>query len=379
MKIGIFTFFGTLNFGVNMQALSVYQVLQTFYPNDDIEFINVQRVSKKRYRPALRNANLKSILLDFRRIRLYKDLKNSMRYSEMALVTKNYVDATDYVIKQHYDRIYVGADTVLEFQPYNTKGNVPYFWLSDSIKAKKFFLSASARGLNVDDIDSISLDVLKDNIRDFNLLGVRDEATFDVIVKLVPEKKIFTSIIPDPTFLYDIDYTHAQRYAKRKGLDRDNWVFLHVKTVEKWVIEFIEMAKQGGYKIASLTYVKGIDKLINDMGPLEHAGIFRYFKFAVTHRFHDSVFCFKNKVPVVACFSHKLFSSHKGHSKYSNLFSYFGYEKIALLNSDAPLTGETVMKSVSDLTAVYSMDIVTLKLGELRESLDSYIRSTLNK
>ena len=379
MKIGIFTFFGTLNFGVNMQALSVYQVLRTLYPNDEIEFINVQRVSKERYRPALRNANFKSIILDLRRIRLYKVLKNSMYYSKMPMVTKDYMEATDYIIKQNYDKIYVGADTVLEFQPYNTNGNIPYFWLSDQIKAKKFFISASARGLNVDDIDSISLNLLRNNIRDFNLLGVRDEATFDVIVKLVPEKKNFTSIIPDPTILYDIDYAHAQSYAKRKGLDRGNWVFIHVKTVEKWVLEFIELAKSEGYKIASLTYVKGIDKLVNDMGPLEHAGIFRYFKFVITHRFHDSVFCFKNTIPVVACFSHRLFSSNKGHSKYSNLFSYFGYEKIALLDSDKPLTGEVVLKSVSDLNAVYCQEKVILRLSELKDSLESYIRSTLSQ
>lgn len=111
MKIGIFTFFGALNFGVNMQALAGYHILKKMYPNDHIEFINVQRVNKKFYRPSFRNPTIKSVINDFRKIRLYKALKNSMCFSKNAIVTTNYEKATKYIMLQHYDKIYVGAES----------------------------------------------------------------------------------------------------------------------------------------------------------------------------------------------------------------------------------------------------------------------------
>jgi hypothetical protein len=113
------------------------------------------------------------------------------------------------------------------------------------------------------------------------------------------------------------------------------------------------------------------------LGPLEHAGIFRFFKFVVTHRFHDSVFSFKNEVPVVACYSFSKYSNFNGESKYTNLFTYFGYESEALINLDNPINGGEVFDKCQKYLDVYSQENVRKKLCDLADGVRNYIRRTV--
>lgn len=375
MNIGVFTVFGEGNFGVNMQSSTVYNKIAEKYPDSNVEFINVQPRDKDFFRVGMKRMCVKSVLNDIKKINKCKSFKNGFSYSNNKLVTKKYSEAIEFIKNINYDMIFVGSDTILKFYDFHVDGNVPYFWLSEKIKAKKILIAASSCNTSINDLDEKSKNILRNSINDFDKIGIRDEATKTLISNVVPEREEGIVIIPDPTFAFEIDYRYAEEYIRNSKIRDEKWVFLHPLANDRWVERFCELCHNDGYKVASMKKYNGIDLLINDIGPLEHAGIFKYFEFVVTPRFHDSVFAFKNHVPVVCVYSKKKYSNENGDSKYTNLFSYFGYKDSGLINSDNNVDGDFVYEKSIGMLNSYNKDNVSSVLSELRSRFNKYVAS----
>jgi hypothetical protein len=162
---------------------------------------------------------------------------------------------------------------------------------------------------------------------DYSLLGVRDEATYRLVSHFVTPGDNRLEIIPDPTFMYEIDYSFIEKYLENKKLVFTKPVVcLHLLRTTSWARELADHFRNAGYLVASLRPAWYADIIFNDLSPFEQLGLYRYFDLVITHRFHDSIFSLKNLTPVIVFPEHETDITSYGENKNLTLFKSFGIE-----------------------------------------------------
>ena len=325
MKIGILTYFGDLNIGTNLQAYATLEQVKKISPNSEIEFINISSFKHKN-RPFIKNITLKSLLNDISRINKYKTfIKSKFPLSNpKQLILNSYEEGVKNINSNKYDVVIVGADTLLELHRMKPD-TISFYWLSKKINAKKFMIASSARDTTYDALSNKQRELLKETINNFNLIGVRDDATYRLINSL--ETKLTDSIekVPDPTFTLDVDYTHIEKYLTHKKITiPQKTVCLNFSLDDKWIKDVVYELKKENYTIASFRPAPFVDILLNDLGPLEQLGIYRYFSVVITNRFHDTIFCLKNNTPFLTFPFDTSYITADNESKYQSLINTFG-------------------------------------------------------
>lgn len=345
MKIGILTYFGDLNFGTNLQAYTTMFSVQQAFPDAQVEIIPIHSF-KNVNRPYLSSATPVSLYRDFVRIHKFSRFVRDKLRVRNDVIFKDTEKGLEFINKRGYDRIYVGADTLLELDRHEKAGydDLTFYWLGRTIKAKQYLLAASSKNVFYESLTPLQKEQLNNCVPNYNGLYVRDTPTKNLIEHFDVNHKV--KIIPDPTFAYEIDYRYADDYIKRRNLDFSNAILVHGYREDFYIPEFVKLAKEKGYKVVSLRPAKWADEEINDMGPEEQAGIFRYFKCVITHRFHDTVFCLKNHTPVVVSLPSPQLADNKGESKHSTLLDFFGLTSMCLTNDKYSLTSETLLEKM---------------------------------
>lgn len=375
MKIGILTYFGSLNCGVNMQAYAVKKIISRSFPDAEIEFVNLTDRNRF-FRPYLRETNLIAFINDFKRIKKFKKFINTnFKFSSQKLVTKNRSEAIEFIIAQNYDYLFVGSDTILEFHEYNLEENIPFYWLSPEIKAKKYLIAASSRNLSLNHLSQKQIKLLHKTINDFTYLAVRDEATYHLICQISSKVKKKLCIIPDPTFDLEIDYTFAKKYIENKKIPvKKKIAALHLTSKDHWASALAKKLKKHGFITVSFKPATYVDIQLNDLGPLEYIGIMKYFDIVITHRFHDSVFCFKNNTPVITYTPGKQYLNTDGESKYTNLFRLFKMEEF-LFNDMSILNADIIFDRSMILLEKHKSHDINEVLINLKQELDNFIKN----
>lgn len=380
MKIGIMTYFHGVNPGTNIQAYATYLNVKEAYPGSAVEVINYA-YKRNIDRPHLVNVSMQSIINDLKRIRKYRNFKQkNILFSKERLLSTNYNSVIDFIKQQSYDRILVGADTLLELNR-ETDGITPY-WLSEKIKAKKFLLAASAKNATFEKLTPNQHALIKNTIFDFTLMGVRDEATYRLIKNFLNSEQQNSLIrIPDPAFTLTIDYSHVDNYIRKKGLDLSKpTICFHVKRDDKWAVETAEKLKAMGYQIVSFRPERFADILLNDLGPLEYMGIFKHFSLMITNKFHDTIFCLKNGTPMLTFPLNDTYANSSGESKYSSLLSQFNLLESNFIPIRSTITPSMIISKLdSAITTVHlKREIIAQQVEINRKSyMDFLKKSTL--
>lgn len=387
MKIGILTYFtdipyfNDVNPGMDLQALSVYCSLKDVFPDAHIEFIRYHSW-RSIWRPYITRATFKSLLMDVVQIKKYYQFTKSFPRSRRHLVEIDYVKSCDFIESLGYDAIYVGSDTLLElFRA--PKGAITAYWLSPMVKAKKIMIAASARDTSFGKLTEGQKEMLVASVEDFTALGIRDAATFNLIQSLLKDKKDNRlEMIPDPTFYLKIDYKEADAYAKRKGiLDcKKPIVCFHFRTKEKFESELAKIYHDAGYLIASLRPTPFCDILLKDLSPMEFAGIFKYFKVTITHRFHDSVFNIKNLTSVVVYPPSQSYINENGDSKQKSLMDTFGIQDYCYIDNPDLLTPQQIKTKADGAIKAFEerKDNLVKLLGDYHDVFENYVKRTAN-
>ena len=112
MKIGILTYYGDLNFGTNLQAYSTYLMVKSLHENDEVEIIPFHGFYN--FNKPFKSTSIKSVLRDCERIRKYAEFRKKYLNIKKDRTIRDVKKAISYINDRGYDRIYVGADTVLE-------------------------------------------------------------------------------------------------------------------------------------------------------------------------------------------------------------------------------------------------------------------------
>lgn len=116
-KIGVITYFGNSNFGVNMQAYSIIYYLEKISDNISLELLRISEDGKTDILMPYNNGiNIKFYLKDYVRIKKYYKFWKELRFSKERMYVKDYEAAMSFINEQDYDYIVVGSDTVLEFK-----------------------------------------------------------------------------------------------------------------------------------------------------------------------------------------------------------------------------------------------------------------------
>ena len=375
MKIGIITYYGDLNCGTNMQALATFQAIKKAYPKDDVEIIPFHGF-RARVMP-YKTFSLKLMWDDVKRFKKYYDFKKNILHVHHDTIIKNVDAALRFIASRHYDVIYVGADTLLEFDKLAANyDGISAYWLKD-IKAKKVVIAGSSKNVSYDQLTDKQKNDLKVAASQFAHVGVRDRATVALFEKLLGEgDKI--DYIPDPTFTYDIDYTYIDTYLNKKGVTiPEKSVFLQFYGDDHWLADVAKDLKQRGYTLVTNRGVEWSNIVLVDMSPLEQVGLYKYVSFVITHRFHDGVFCMKNHTPALIYVKRGKEMMTGGESKHISLLKDFGLYPQAFLGAlDAKEGLKNVWESYKETQKVFDETKIEQTLLKNKNAYMDYLMRT---
>jgi len=374
MKIGLLTYYGDLNCGTNLQAYATFSAIKSIYPNEVVEVIPFHG-----FRPEIRpykNLSPASIYRDIIRMQKYKDFKCDELYIQgRDPIIYNVKKALKYIASFGFDKIYVGADTLLELDRLKIDGLSAY-WLKD-IKAEKIFLAASSKNVTYENLSSRQKVEMEQAVGQIKYIGVRDTATIKLLSHFVLPEKIHH--VPDPTFTMDIDKGITRKYLEKKRLNVPcKSVFMHLYGNDVWADGLAKYFKSMGYTIVTPRPYKFSDIVLNDMGPLEQLGIYGYFDLVVTHRFHDCVFCLKNGTPFfVYVKSRKTFMTADNDSKHVSLLKDFGLYPYGFLGCvDDGIPTNNIDEKLKLLKSHFDGEYIKSRLREFREEYFRFLNLT---
>ena len=364
-KIGLLTYYGDLNCGTNLQAYATYTAIRKVYPNDVVKVIPFHG-----FRPEIRpykSFNPASVFRDFMRIKKYRDFKcNELGIEGDDPIIENVEVALKYIASLRFDRIYVGADTLLELDRIEFDGLSAY-WLKD-ISADKILIAASSKNVTYEGLSARQKEEMKKAVGQFKHIGVRDSATTKLLSHFLTSEKIHH--VPDPTFTMDIDKNVTRRYLAKKRLNiPSKSVFMHLYGNDAWADGLAKHFKACGYTIVTPRPYKFSDIVLNDMGPLEQLGIYGYFELVVTHRTPFLVYVK----------SRKTFMTADNDSKHISLLKDFGlypYGFLGCVNDGIPV--ETIDAKITVLKNKFNTEKIVAQMSEMKQRYLDFLHMTVN-
>ena len=143
---------------------------------------------------------------------------------------------------------------------------------------------------------------IRESLNGFNLIGVRDDFTLDMVKKVNIDKKIPLLKIPDPTFRLDIDKTEVDKILVENGIDLDRPILgMLVYGKETFSQRVRKYFKERDFQIIALSMYNGYAdvNLGHVLDPFQWADVFKHLTFCITDRFHGTVFCLKSNIPFI--------------------------------------------------------------------------------
>lgn len=378
MKIGLLTYYGDLNnCGTNLQAYATYMELKKFYPNEQVEIVPIHTfVALSKYMKYVPFLTYPFYHKMERKYKLFK--KESLGVGKEYMI-KDVDEALRFVSSLNYDKIYVGADTLLELDkvPEGYDGLTVY-WLKD-VKAKKYLIAASSKNVEFDNLTEKQREDMKEAVSQFKGIAVRDRATKELISHFVTEDEV--RYVADPVFTLEPDHALTEKYLKsRKLVIPPKSVLIHATFSEKWPRKMVKRLHKLGYTVFAPRFNAWADVMLNDMSPLEQFGIYKYFDFVITHRFHDCVFCLKNNVPALIYIKDKNeLATAKGDSKHVSLLKDFGLYPQGFCGccDDQGNLDFDVEEKISALKEVFNPEMIQANIAKKKQDYEDYLKSTL--
>ncbi|MHA1410886.1 MAG: polysaccharide pyruvyl transferase family protein [Candidatus Odinarchaeia archaeon] len=276
MKISLITIRSLYNYGAVLQCFAIFKYLKEL--NFDVQVINYYPQKLKEDRIFLRRIIIRLLTVG-KRSKINEFNKANLNYTEACY--KNFRELKE---KPPMSDIYiVGSDQVWNSKL--SKGNLDPAFFLDFIKNKKKISYASSIGRG--DINTNELKVMKEHLKDFSHISVREERAKQLL-ESVGVKDV--KVVLDPVFLLKKrDYKKFIRPVKYKK-------YLLIYSFEKnYTIEKIaqEIAKKMGLQIIEIGTFKSKysnDKYLQNIGVEDFLSLVNYADFIVTSSFHGTAF-----------------------------------------------------------------------------------------
>ena len=334
VKVGILTFHKSINYGAFLQCFSLLNKLVE--EHNDIASIEVidycPKFEIEKYKPSITNyifgssqnknsvntviKNAAKLVLNPKIISQKKQLNiafaQSYKYlllSEKSWVTDDYEEFLKDINKL-YDIVIVGSDAIWETKVFPFPNA---YFLSKDIKSLKMSYAACSGRMDVSMYTESQREFLANQWKSFSYIGVRDEATSDLIQSI--DRSIIVHHNCDPTItlnfnkypqLFDRDQCKA--ILLKNGIDVCKPIIglMGGNAMGKLVRELFG----NKYQIVSLYYPnRYADVYLPGLTPFEWARMFSFFFITFTRFFHGTIFSLKNGTPTISIDDWKLQNS----------------------------------------------------------------------
>ena len=179
----------------------------------------------------------------------------------------------------------MGADIVWNYETPFVGKDPTYF--GKGLENK--FLISYAASMGNSDINNLIPKYVKEGLKNFSCISVRDRNSLNILNKLN-----FNGIITlDPCLIYD--YSEFEINPKTK----DKYILVYAfEFIEKDILEIRNFAKKNSLKIVSIgfnTKYSWCDKNLMVIDPLEFLGYYKNASYVFTSTFHGTLFAIKYK------------------------------------------------------------------------------------
>ncbi len=289
MRIGIFTFHGSHNYGAMLQAYALQQKLIELKHEVQIVHFNPEHVLLKNKRSqkisSLRDLFVRAIvlLLSVQFTRRYENFDSFMK--QKMKLTRRYVDFDDLSNDPpKFDAYVCGSDQIWNIQNFIN----PVFFLR--FAPKDILKIAYAPSFGRDKIPKERKDILANWVSEFDAVSVRESSGVEIL-------KEATGVAPvhvlDPVFLLTdstwnniaIEPNFKGKYLLFYSLEVSNNLSKLVKLISKRLnLPVVILGKGGSFVFTCKS------KMAIDSGPAEFLGWFRHAAFVITNSFHAVAF-----------------------------------------------------------------------------------------
>lgn len=301
MRIGILTYFSSINYGAFLQAYSLQKYLMERYKTADVEIINytTQRSHDIYINKVLDN----DVIIQYRKIAQYKAFIedwDKLVLSSNALVSDSILEFERYISKQKYDIIIVGSDQVWKIN--GMRGFPNAYWMNVDI-GKTIVKSFAVSGRT--DYSMLSrgaIEYISNSLERFNYIGVRDNITKSDLGKLV-KKNIYRNT--DPVFL-NVEYFRSIKSNKNEIKEKYQ---INIKKPiisimianSDFAVKLYEMFSKE-YTVINLycTRIEYKDNDLSSVSPFSWNSIIGNSDFIITDFFHGMLFSIIHEKPFAA-------------------------------------------------------------------------------
>jgi hypothetical protein len=235
-----------------------------------------------------------------------------------------YENMIDFLEQQHFDAIVVG----MVIWDITELPQIPRFpnayWLSEKISSSKIAYAASGHRSRSALVRK-NFPQIQNILGSYDLIGVRDQITWEMVQESKVDKEVPTVRVPDPSFLYEDRPTRVREIFEEHGVDL-SYPILGVLFYGKpaFTQELCRFYRSKGFQTVALSlYNPHADvNLGHLLTPYEWADAFKYLTICVTDRFHGTIFCLKNDLPFISIEPYS--PETKNNSKIYSLLDEFG-------------------------------------------------------
>lgn len=306
MKIGILTFHRSINYGAFMQAYALSRELIKRYGHI-VEIIDFEKESKNiHYRKPL--YGLKNQILHGKEYRTkYKKFRSDLDLlplSSESIISDNYEELFDY-INNRYDIIIVGSDAVWAYNKGLGLEN-PYWLFGEKLKCIKLSYAASAYSLDIRSVSTQEKNYIKDCLKSFSYIGVRDTETYNFIKST--DKTLNVNMNCDPTVLLrEPDYNYGKDILNHYGVNTKKKIISIMLNNNKYM-DTIQNYLGNSYEYVNIytrnrwtdRYVKFNNKFLYQLSPYEWYHIYSNCFINFTNYFHGTLLALKGDVPTIS-------------------------------------------------------------------------------
>ena len=271
--IGVLTFHKVANYGAYYQALAQAKALEA----------KVIDASCASY---LSHTSREQIFVDSR--------KSEMNLTTQTLVSSLQKDWIRFLNDISISTIVVGADEI--WKTIDGKGYSPF--LLEGFEGRKTASAVSANRLDYLSLSQEALQRVGEALSDFQLIGVRDQHTYDFLSHVQERTgiEIEKELVPDPTWSLDFSIKKKKSQKPKLGLSLiTNLTPTHKAFYENLMGSFKNYEKEAVRVPSPLS-----DRNLLNLSPLEWVEWIGSLDFLITDSYHHAIFAMKLGIPFLA-------------------------------------------------------------------------------
>lgn len=382
IRLGILTYFSSINYGAFLQTYALQEYLRNRYKDYmSIEIINFNmKIAHETYLNRIININGKERRKLLCQYELFLQARGNLCLSESKLISDE-IDKTEQYFQGKYDIIIVGSDQVWKTNSFRGFPNI--YWLNFKLK-ETLYMAYAVSGRN--DYQKMSEELkqyIRESLEHYMYIGTRDEITRKELLK-IKKREIYRNC--DPIFLIP-EIFKIPNVEKKKKLIKEKFKINNIKPIisimisdESIGLKLYQMLKNEN----NVLYLYNINKNVKEnnlveLSPFEWSDVIGISDLVITDYFHGVVFSIIHEIPFFA-----MEHDEKGRGKIENLlienemndkFLYLDdyKEKFRMLIIDLYTNGRNEMRKSHSLQAQKTMKNERNRSNNFFDKLDEFV------